>query len=130
MQPTRFTLDVSDQTVFLEYLAFYVAHLPEIDDMGSDLRKATSIAGNYYESHHGRTTSEDKLVDLVISLEALFSPAARASSDFASRSAEHFYWASTRRSGVESSDCFGVRMTHEVLWSMVETARFRPPSSP
>jgi hypothetical protein len=55
-------------------MTFYAAHLPEIDDMRSDLRKATAIAGNYYESHHGRTSFEDKLIDLVISLEALFSP--------------------------------------------------------
>jgi hypothetical protein len=74
VQPTRFTLDEEDQRVLLQYLAFYTAHLPEIDDMQSDLRKAMSIAGNYYESHHGRLSSEDKLIDLVISLEALFSP--------------------------------------------------------
>ncbi len=74
VQPRRFTMDATEQGRFLQYLNFYLTHLSRLDDMTSPLRKATAIAGNYYESHHTRTADEDKLIDLVISTEALFSP--------------------------------------------------------
>lgn len=74
VQAARFTLDAAEQARFVQYLTFYLVHLGEIDDMGSELRKASSIAGRYYESHHSRISLEDQLIDLVISLEALFSP--------------------------------------------------------
>jgi hypothetical protein len=74
VQTLRFTLDAAEQEKLRGYIRFYFTHLGEIDDLTSPLRKATSIAGNYYESHHARTSLEDKLIDLVISAEALFSP--------------------------------------------------------
>jgi hypothetical protein len=73
VQPTRFTMDEAERVRFGRYLSFYLRHLDEIDDMTSPLRKATSVAGDYYEFHHTRLRPEDRLIDLVISLEALFS---------------------------------------------------------
>jgi len=74
VQSQSLGLSTEEQARLKQYLSFYFRHLDEIDDMRSSLRKSTSIAGNYYESHQTRTTLEDKLIDLVISLEALFSP--------------------------------------------------------
>jgi hypothetical protein len=38
------------------------------------LRQAPSFAGNYFEAHNVHTKPEEKLIDLVIALEVLFSP--------------------------------------------------------
>jgi len=75
VQAQRFDFGVAEHERLIRYLTFYLGHLDEIDDTRSHVRKATMIAGNYFESHHARTSIEDKLIDLVISLEALFSPA-------------------------------------------------------
>ena len=87
VQAERFTLDATEKARFVQFLTFYLAHLSEIDDMNSDLRKAISIAGNHYESHHTRMSLEDQLIDLVISAEALFSSGSEISFRIAQRAA-------------------------------------------
>lgn len=47
---------------------------PLIDNVSGSLRQATSFAGNYFEGHHARTKPDERLIDLVIALEVLFSP--------------------------------------------------------
>ena len=45
-----------------------------LEDLSKTLRKSLELAGNYYEVHSTRSRLEDQLIDLVIALEALFSP--------------------------------------------------------
>jgi hypothetical protein len=45
-----------------------------LSDFSSDLRRSIAFAGDRYEYHHTRMKLEDQLIELVIALEALFSP--------------------------------------------------------
>jgi hypothetical protein len=62
----------------LEKLRVYLRAVKDLHeklfDFSSELRRGIGIAGDYYEFHHTRTKMEDQLVELVIALEALFSP--------------------------------------------------------
>jgi len=74
VQADRYALSDGEEATLLRYLAAAKVFRPELEDMGPSLRQALAIAGHYYEGHHKRHSLEDQLVDLVIALEALFSP--------------------------------------------------------
>jgi hypothetical protein len=59
---------------FVSYCKVYEKLKPLIEETSTSLRQATALAGNYFEDHHKRTKPEEKLIDLVIALEILFSP--------------------------------------------------------
>jgi hypothetical protein len=59
---------------FVSYCKVYEKLKPLIEETSTSLRQATALAGNYFEDHHKRIKPEEKLIDLVIALETLFSP--------------------------------------------------------
>lgn len=59
---------------FESYCKAYEKLKPLIEETSTSLRQATALAGNYFEDHHRRIKPEEKLIDLVIALETLFSP--------------------------------------------------------
>jgi hypothetical protein len=74
VQAHRYVFSDGDEATLLRYLGAMEFFRPQLEDMTSTLRQAIATAGDYYEGHHTRTGREDQLVDLVIALEALFSP--------------------------------------------------------
>jgi hypothetical protein len=74
VQPTRYILAKGEDRTLLRYLAAVARFKPLLEDLTPTLRRAIATAGDYYEGHHKRTSAEDQLIDLVIALEALFSP--------------------------------------------------------
>jgi hypothetical protein len=75
VQAHRYNLAKGEEQVLFRYVAAAAQFKPLLDDLGPPLRQAIATAGDYYEGHHRRTSPEDQLIDLVIALEALFSPA-------------------------------------------------------
>jgi len=73
-QDTSYALANSDLSRLEAYGQAYQKLKPLIDNVSGSLRQATSFAGNYFEGHNARTKPEEKLIDLVIALEVLFSP--------------------------------------------------------
>lgn len=59
---------------FESYCKAYEKLKPLIEETSTSLRQANALAGNYFEDHHKRIKPEEKLIDLVIALETLFSP--------------------------------------------------------
>lgn len=59
---------------FESYCKAYQKLKPLIEETSTSLRQTTALAGNYFEDHHKRVKPEEKLIDLVIALETLFSP--------------------------------------------------------
>lgn len=74
IQPEPYRVTPLDEQKLRLYLSAVAKHQAVLADMSSSLRKAIGTAGDYYEGHHSRTKSTDQLIDLVISLEALFGP--------------------------------------------------------
>ncbi|MDT7043993.1 HEPN domain-containing protein [Candidatus Nitronereus thalassa] len=76
-QASPYYLRLEDLDTFKKYSIAYqkIQHL--LADTSSTLRKATELAGDFYEGHVRRNKLEDQLIDLTISLEALFSPGDR-----------------------------------------------------
>ncbi|MBY0248984.1 MAG: hypothetical protein K2Q17_15080 [Nitrospiraceae bacterium] len=52
----------------------YSRHQIRIQDTGSTLRKAVRIAGQFFEDYHRKAKRAEQLADLIIALEALFTP--------------------------------------------------------
>lgn len=52
----------------------YTVYRDRIVATGSSLRKAIRIAGEFFENYHRKSSRAEQLADLIISLEALFSP--------------------------------------------------------
>lgn len=75
MQVAFYALTNADRSRLEVYSHAYQKLKPLIDNVSGTLRQATSFAGNYFEGHNARTKPEEKLIDLVIALEILFSPA-------------------------------------------------------
>lgn len=73
-QDTFYALANADPSRLEEYGRAYQKLRPWIENVSVSLRQATSFAGNYFEGHNARTKPEEKLIDLVIALEVLFSP--------------------------------------------------------
>lgn len=73
-QEAFYALANSDQPKLQAYGQAYQKLKPLIDNVSGSLRQATSFAGNYFEGHNAHTKPEEKLIDLVIALEVLFSP--------------------------------------------------------
>jgi hypothetical protein len=73
-QGTFYALASSDQPKLEAFGQAYQKLKPLIDNVSGSLRQATSFAGNYFEGHNTHTKPEEKLIDLVIALEVLFSP--------------------------------------------------------
>ena len=69
-----YALANSDRPKLEAYGQAYQKLKPLIDNVSGSLRQATSFAGNYFEGHNTHTKLEEKLIDLVIALEVLFSP--------------------------------------------------------
>jgi len=73
-QDTSYTLASADLPRLEAYGRAYQKLKPLIENVSSSMRQATSFAGNYFEGHNARTKPDEKLIDLVIALEVLFSP--------------------------------------------------------
>jgi hypothetical protein len=73
-QTERYALAADEERRVLRYLTALVHLQPRLANLEPTLRRATATAGDYYEGHHRRATPGDRLIDLVIALEALFSP--------------------------------------------------------
>jgi hypothetical protein len=73
-QKESYMLGTDETQRFESYCKAFQKVKPLIDDVSTSLRQATAFAGNYFEDHHKRTKPEEKLIDLVIALETLFSP--------------------------------------------------------
>ena len=56
------------------YLTATKALAEKLSDLSSDLRRSIALAGEHYEFHQTRMKLDDQLIELVIALEALFSP--------------------------------------------------------
>jgi len=69
-----YVLANSERPKFESYCKASQKLRPLIDGVSTSLRQATALAGDYFEGHHKRTKPEEKLIDLVIALEILFSP--------------------------------------------------------
>lgn len=69
-----YMLRTAEEELLLRYLQLAVSRSDIIADDTGSLGKTRQLAGEYYEAHHTRDTLEDRLLDLTISLEALFSP--------------------------------------------------------
>lgn len=74
VQTLRYALAKDEERTLARFLAAGVKFQSLLDDLKPPLRRALATAGDYYEGHHRRTSSEDQLIDLTIALEALFSP--------------------------------------------------------
>jgi hypothetical protein len=74
VQTERYTLAADEEQTFARYLAALVYLKPRLENLKPTLRQAIATAGEYYEGHHRRVSAGDRLIDLVIALEALFSP--------------------------------------------------------
>ena len=74
-----YNLSVQDLHKFERYWIAHQKIQPLLDDVSSTVRQATMLAGDYFEGCMKRNKKEDKLIDLTIALEALFSPAIRTS---------------------------------------------------
>src|SRR5262249_61286721 len=74
VQAHRYALSQGEAMTLVRYLAAAEFFKPQLAATTLPLRQAIATAGDYYEGHHKRTSLEDQLVDLVIALEALFSP--------------------------------------------------------
>ena len=72
VQDSKYQLAETDGVTIHKYLVAMARHAQLLADMRPSLRRAINTAGNYYEGHHSRTAPTDRLVDLVVSLEALF----------------------------------------------------------
>lgn len=73
-QKEPYVLTNQDRQKFELYCRAYLKLKPLIDNVSTSFRQATAFAGDYFEGHHKRTKPEEKLVELVIALEILFSP--------------------------------------------------------
>jgi hypothetical protein len=73
-QDTSYALATAELSRLEAYGQAYQKLKPLIENVSGSLRQATSFAGNYFEGHNARTKPEEKLIDLVIALEVLFSP--------------------------------------------------------
>ncbi len=73
LQAAPFRINEAEKKTFFDYVKAAQRLAPILNSTCS-LRKATEFAGNYYQAHHVRTSKEDQLIDLVIALEAMFSP--------------------------------------------------------
>jgi Apea-like HEPN len=74
LQYTPYTLTAPEQPAFLRYLTAAMHFRANLEDVSSSLRRATALAGEYYETHHERPRREDQLIALTMALEGLFSP--------------------------------------------------------
>ncbi len=74
VQATRYMLTAEERQQFSRYVAASLRAAPQLEDRRPPFRRATATAGDYYEGHHARERPEDKLIDLSIALEAMFSP--------------------------------------------------------
>ena len=75
IQPNQFEFDENDRNRFLKLFDAANSYRSLLEDFSNKLRKSAGIAGDYYEWHSTRIKREDQLIDLIIALEALFSPA-------------------------------------------------------
>lgn len=76
-QSQFYTLTEREVPTLIQYFVAYTKLKPVIDDpQPNSLRMANALAANYYEWHYRRTENEQdqKLIELVTALEALFSP--------------------------------------------------------
>lgn len=73
-QKELYMLSKQELERFESYCKAYQKLKPLIEETSTSLRQATALAGNYFEDHHKRIKPEEKLIDLVIALEILFSP--------------------------------------------------------
>jgi hypothetical protein len=60
----------------------YIRHQEQITAPGGSLRKAIRIAGEFYEDHHRKTNRTEQFANLMIALEALFSPSDQSDHSF------------------------------------------------
>jgi hypothetical protein len=72
LQEHPYSLTKADQRRLRGYLGLMKKHEALLRDLKPPLRQALLTAGDYYEGHHARVGLPDKLIDLVIALEALF----------------------------------------------------------
>jgi hypothetical protein len=56
----------------------YARHRTRIIEIGSSLRKALRIAGEFFEDYHRKTNRVEQFASLMIALEALFTPSDQA----------------------------------------------------
>jgi hypothetical protein len=82
VQTQPYVLARGEERTVARYLAALVKFKPLFENLQPTLRRAIYTAGEYYEGHHKRTKQEDQLIDLVIALEALFSPSEKVELGF------------------------------------------------
>lgn len=73
-QVAPYTLTQREEQTVARYLSAVTRYAALLADFSTTLRQAIATAGDYYEGHHRRLSPNDKLVDLSVALEALFSP--------------------------------------------------------
>jgi hypothetical protein len=71
-QEQSYVLTIDDQRRLRRYLTLMKQHEALLLDLTPPLRRALLTAGDYYEGHHARGGLPEKLIALVIALEALF----------------------------------------------------------
>jgi hypothetical protein len=70
-----FKITVSEMNIVESWLDVYQNQLkPVLYDHSSDLANALKVAMDFFASSHESTTSEERLINLMVALEALFSP--------------------------------------------------------
>jgi hypothetical protein len=74
VEPHRYTLRRDEEQTVARYLGALLHFRPRLANLQPTLRRAIATAGDYYEGHHRRAKLEDRLIDVAIALEALFSP--------------------------------------------------------
>ena len=74
VQASRYRLEGPDEILFQRILRAVIRFDAALQNLTHSLRRATQLAGSYYEGHHRRSEATDQLIDLVVALEALFSP--------------------------------------------------------
>ena len=74
VQPSPYVLDGDSLERFIRYWKTFLRIRPILEDIRSGLRQSTALAGNFFESHYRRISREERLIELVIALEVMFSP--------------------------------------------------------
>jgi hypothetical protein len=91
----------------------YVRHQAQITAVGGSLSKAIRIAGEFYEDYHRKTIRTEQFSNLMIALEALFSP---------SEQSDHSFRISQNCAllACDSSDSIGRQEVYEFLKTMFD----------
>lgn len=72
--PLHVLLAEFEQTDINKMWQVYLRHQGRITSTGASLRKAIRIAGEFFEEFHKKTSRAEQLTNLIIALEALYTP--------------------------------------------------------